>query len=669
MPRLNVLISSTSEDLKLHRHAVRDVLLEAGHHPVMMEYFGTEPRLNVVEYCRKQVLDCDLVIVLIAKRYGTPTDPKRGGDGERSYTHMEVDEAGEVGRPFLVFMADDDWPGRFWDQGKNLEAVQNFRNGLGRLAKFFNWDGKDQQLDNFKSLVRTELARHLGNDSTPTGPDQLIEPRRWSPDKLPSEPYPLIDSYSHPSLFAGRDRELEQLERKIGGVKLIVQLYATSGAGKSSLLRAGIVPRLRHSESPVAVALERNPSQPGIAARLVNDLLQPSGAPTGKLELADRDQVRFVEWLAQARQRTGQAPVLIIDQFEELFRVDDPQALTARRTVGILLAATAQRQPGLHDPLCRWVLAYRQDAHDKVDRWLADLLDRADGDAMEIQQLPSDLSKETVDWPLPLFGSAAPGDDPRAIARQAFRAAIDAPLEAKGASYPFSIAATDRERLADAFASKRIEKRDETLVPALQVVLSHLLATSGFEQASAERPVVVTVPDDVASEIDEALTRHLARSLDRGAQMIGAQDRRRARATILVALRELVDADGQRTNECEESRLSGSLGPRATTLLDELEGPRCRVIQRVARDGTIYVRLTHDRLAEAVIRLCNERSAAGELEIDPEILAIRELVADSTALHQKQRDQARVKQRWEHVPWDDAREASWPAGETHSATR
>ena len=48
---LRVFVSSTSEDLLLHRQVVQEAILVEHWEPVMMEYFGTGVR-PTVEACR-----------------------------------------------------------------------------------------------------------------------------------------------------------------------------------------------------------------------------------------------------------------------------------------------------------------------------------------------------------------------------------------------------------------------------------------------------------------------------------------------------------------------------------------------------------------------------------------------------------------------------------------
>ena len=66
-----VFISSTSEDLEPYRAAARDVVLELGWMPTMMEYFGADGQGGVVEACSRRVDDSDLVLAIL----GRPSAP------------------------------------------------------------------------------------------------------------------------------------------------------------------------------------------------------------------------------------------------------------------------------------------------------------------------------------------------------------------------------------------------------------------------------------------------------------------------------------------------------------------------------------------------------------------------------------------------------------------
>ncbi len=62
---LRVFVSSTSEDLRPHRDAARDIILDVGWQFVGMEHFGTGTD-SIVNECRRKVDGCDLVVLIQA---------------------------------------------------------------------------------------------------------------------------------------------------------------------------------------------------------------------------------------------------------------------------------------------------------------------------------------------------------------------------------------------------------------------------------------------------------------------------------------------------------------------------------------------------------------------------------------------------------------------------
>ncbi|MGW5265928.1 DUF4062 domain-containing protein [Microbispora sp. NPDC004025] len=103
---LRVFLSHTSE-LGVHpegRSFVRvatETLLKAGHHPVDMAHFPARDQ-QAADYCREQVLNCDLYLGLIGFCYGSPVRDRP----EVSYTQLEYLTAGAAGIPRLIFMLD-----------------------------------------------------------------------------------------------------------------------------------------------------------------------------------------------------------------------------------------------------------------------------------------------------------------------------------------------------------------------------------------------------------------------------------------------------------------------------------------------------------------------------------------------------------------------------------
>ncbi|MFI5978926.1 hypothetical protein [Streptomyces sp. NPDC051452] len=132
-------------------------------------------------------------------------------------------------------------------------------------------------------------------------------------------PYPGLASFGsrHSRFFFGRERVVEQLRGRLTDQRFIA-LFGASGAGKSSVLHAGLSPRLR-SEGQVVVTLT-----PGarpleeLAVRLADHVATTPGHLLEEMR-ADPANLRLVlRQIVTGGPGRGEV-VLIIDQFEELF--------------------------------------------------------------------------------------------------------------------------------------------------------------------------------------------------------------------------------------------------------------------------------------------------------------------------------------------------------------
>ena len=73
-----VFVSSTSEDLREYRIAAREAVLAVGLRPEMMEYFAAAGGGPLGE-CLGRVSPCDVVVVIVAERYGCGALPSAAG--------------------------------------------------------------------------------------------------------------------------------------------------------------------------------------------------------------------------------------------------------------------------------------------------------------------------------------------------------------------------------------------------------------------------------------------------------------------------------------------------------------------------------------------------------------------------------------------------------------
>ncbi|MGC4081028.1 MAG: hypothetical protein QM736_02690 [Vicinamibacterales bacterium] len=227
-----------------------------------------------------------------------------------------------------------------------------FRSGLRETLE----DNRDRLL---RGPTGTAQQTPLTTATAGSRPIVRIPPRIQT---LPERPYPLLEPYSHPATLAGRDDDVAELRRLLRQQQPLLCIQAPSGAGKSSVLQAGLVPQLHDAGIPVG--LDSHPDEPGLGARLIASIVAP---PAPDVRTWDE----FFKTVIGIR-ATGVVPVFILDQFETAFRQSRRQEVLAE--IGLLLASTFQRVSGVDGVLCRWVLAYRQDFHGEVMAWLDDVL-------------------------------------------------------------------------------------------------------------------------------------------------------------------------------------------------------------------------------------------------------------------------------------------------------
>ncbi|MEU5210300.1 AAA family ATPase [Streptomyces sp. NPDC020742] len=175
-------------------------------------------------------------------------------------------------------------------------------------------------------------------------------------------PYRGLASYRQQDArwFFGRERSTEALVAQLRAAERtggLVMLVGASGAGKSSLLSAGLVPALRKGapdgeNGEERVVLQLVPGADPLAeltrripelAPLVSAAEEPSAAAPGTPEFGHAVRKAATAW---ARRETSAAarPVVIVDQFEEAFTLCSDEA--ARRTfVQLLHAACTPADP------------------------------------------------------------------------------------------------------------------------------------------------------------------------------------------------------------------------------------------------------------------------------------------------------------------------------------
>ena len=147
---MKVFVSSTYEDLKEYRQAVRDAILGLKHQPFMMEHFipeGDPPN----EECLKKVEESDVFVAIYAYRYGSIPPGFKVSVTEQEYWHAVKKKK----RIFCFFVHSDvDWPIQFKD---DIQKLKEFRGRIltDHYVKFFKSPAE------LRSLVTEALATLL----------------------------------------------------------------------------------------------------------------------------------------------------------------------------------------------------------------------------------------------------------------------------------------------------------------------------------------------------------------------------------------------------------------------------------------------------------------------------------------------------------------------------
>jgi hypothetical protein len=173
----------------------------------------------------------------------------------------------------------------------------------------------------------------------------------------PENPWLGLSSYTEETraYFHGRDEEAAELARRVQRKNLTV-LFGQSGLGKTSLLRAGLVPRLRgEGFCPVYVRVDYSPDSPSPSEQIKQAIFRATAAaghwsrPGTAIE--GESLWEFLHHRGDLlRDKDGRTllPLLIFDQFEEIFtlaQADDRGRLRAKEFLADLADLVENRPP------------------------------------------------------------------------------------------------------------------------------------------------------------------------------------------------------------------------------------------------------------------------------------------------------------------------------------
>jgi basic membrane lipoprotein Med (substrate-binding protein (PBP1-ABC) superfamily)/DNA-binding SARP family transcriptional activator len=221
--------------------------------------------------------------------------------------------------------------------------------------------------------LRAVLGDELGLDPSP--PLQRLQERilLHDPTLLPASdapsteesrrnPYKGLRPFAEADAgdFFGRDDLVEQLIRTLREGAPLVALVGPSGSGKSSVIAAGLIPRLRAGDVPGSEHWIIGQMVPGAnpLADVEGVVAATADVPNGLATLlapTDEDGGSAISLRVMS---AGARVLLVIDQFEELFTITDEQP--RRRFLSAIAGAVAE--PGSQITV---LLALRADYYDR----------------------------------------------------------------------------------------------------------------------------------------------------------------------------------------------------------------------------------------------------------------------------------------------------------------
>jgi hypothetical protein len=360
---------------------------------------------------------------------------------------------------------------------KSIKGEDAYR-GMGRTAQTlsaFPWnlhyrDGADKVKDwNLPAASRSPLF------GLPAIQDEYYK-------KLPETPFIGLNYFKkeYAGIFFGRGAQIRELYNRITGIHPIVLFYGNSGTGKSSLLDAGLLPRI---ENAYEVQYVRRDQTKGLTGSLLEGLARVSGIPnadsslqdtekarqekidelksaiTGssetvrkllvieleKLEAAGSSPITALERWRKIEANTGKPLLIVLDQVEECFTRPLPSGSEQELASLLEMIQSIFDQEG-EKPAGKLILAYRKEFHPEIK------------DGFQKRMLPfSEVYLKHLDREGII--EAIEGITKQTYTRDKYRLSI--PVSPEG-------------NVAEIIADDLLEDKDSPIAPMLQIVLTKL---------------------------------------------------------------------------------------------------------------------------------------------------------------------------------------------------
>jgi hypothetical protein len=286
---MKIFLSSTAQDLVAYRKVADDTILRMSQEAVAMERFGPLPGEPVAE-CERKAGESDVVVCIVAHRYGFVPDKGRG-----SITRREVEAAKSAGRHVLVWIVADDYP---WTEKKEQDLltdptvladparVAEVAAGVQALLDFKTWLRANFVCDAFTTPddLGRKIALALGSYKGPTSAAATREESR-------SE-IRIVHALQPAPHFHGREelvRDLGAWVSDLTSPDRVWSLVAAGGTGKTAVVER-VVAGMKPGEANVLVWSFYEAPDADAFLRECNHLFlgEDEGPAGGRLERLER---------------------------------------------------------------------------------------------------------------------------------------------------------------------------------------------------------------------------------------------------------------------------------------------------------------------------------------------------------------------------------------------
>lgn len=221
-------------------------------------------------------------------------------------------------------------------------------------------------------------------------------------------PYVGLQPYSEgdQDYFFGRERDSRIITSNLYAASLTV-LYGPSGVGKSSILRAGVFPRLQTSPRTAVVIFDGWADQ-NVLSTLKVLCLEAVASATGETDLQFDLSLPLDELLFSATQAFGGTILIILDQFEEYF-LYHPET-----EIDNLFDEEFARTINRDEIDGNFLVSMREDSLSRLDRFRVRIPNML-SNALRLRHLDDDSARAAIRKPLEVYAAQHPDRPPMFI--------------------------------------------------------------------------------------------------------------------------------------------------------------------------------------------------------------------------------------------------------------